>query len=129
MPTYGRTRHGTAVSATKNGSRRGAKSPNPTPSGTHSHHLSSERSTSTLSNATRSRKPRSPRCAMRQDGGGSPCAGRAEVYLIDRDGAEHQVCPAHGAALWLTDPAVRFASDTRPETIAAVLRHAFGGER
>jgi hypothetical protein len=125
--TRGHARHGPAVTTHEHGFRRGAKSPNPTPPKAHpNHHHSSERSTHTLSNATRSRKPRPPRCALHHDGG-TPCVGRAEVYLIDRDGAEQQVCHAHGAALWLTDPTLAFASDVQPETIAAVFRHAFGG--
>lgn len=82
-----------------------------------------------MSTAHRSRKPRRPLCDLYEENGASPCVGRAEVGLVGRNGETQRVCPAHGAALWLTDPAVRFSADTRPETIAAVLRHAFGGAR
>ncbi|WP_431981994.1 hypothetical protein [Streptomyces qinglanensis] len=114
----------------KNGSRRGAKSPNPTPSGTHSiRYVSSERSSLTLSTAHRSRKPsRRPWCDLKDDAH-LKCQGSEQVVLADREGAERRVCPAHAASLWLTDPSLRFSAKTPPEDIAAVMRQAFGGGR
>lgn len=111
------------------GSRRGAKSPNPTPSGTHSiRHVSSERSTHTLSTAHHSRKSPLPDCDLRgNDPEISTCAGRERVVLIGLDGVEQHVCPGHAAALWLTDPTLRFSAKTRPEGISAVMGEAFGG--
>ncbi|CAM5526204.1 hypothetical protein SGRIM119S_05037 [Streptomyces griseorubiginosus] len=111
------------------GSRRGAKSPNPTPSGTHSiRHMSSERSTHTLSTAHHSRKSPLTDCDLRQrDAEVSTCAGREQVVLVGLDDTEQHLCPAHAAALWLTDPTLRFSAKTRPEGISAVMAHAFGG--
>ena len=111
------------------GSRRGAKSPNPTPSGTHSNrHVSSERSTHTLSTAPHSRKSPLPDCELR---GNAPeietCAGPERVVLVGIDSTELHLCPAHAAALWLTDPTLRFSAKTRPEGISAVMWEAFGG--
>ncbi len=114
----------------KNGSRRGAKSPNPTPSGTHSiRYVSSERSSLTLSTAHRSRKPsRRPWCDLKDDAH-LKCQGAEQVVLAEREGADRRVCPAHAASLWLTDPSLRFSAKTPPEAIAAVMRQAFGGGR
>lgn len=111
------------------GSRRGAKSPNPTPSGTHSiRHMSSERSTHTLTSAHHSRKSPLPDCELRQrDSEASTCAGKEPVVLIGLDDTEQHLCPAHAAALWLTDPTFRFSAKTRPEGISAAMAHAFGG--
>lgn len=111
------------------GSRRGAKSPNPTPSGTHSiRHVSSERSTHTLSTAHRSRKSPLPECELRvADSEVSTCTGREQIVLVGLDGFERHLCPAHAAALWLTDPTLRFSAKTRTEAIAAVMWQAFGG--
>jgi hypothetical protein len=117
------------VIARKTGSRRGAKSPNPTPPGAHSiRHISSERSTHTLSTAKRSRKSPPQRCELREEERPA-CVGREQVVLVGRTGQEQRLCPAHAAALWLTDPALRFSAKTRPEAIAAVMRQAFGGSR
>lgn len=111
------------------GSRRGAKSPNPTPSGTHSiRHMSSERSTHTLSTAHRSRKSPQPDCELRGTGSErSTCVGREQVVLVGLDGYERHLCPAHAAAVRLTDPTLRFSAKTRPEGITAVMWQAFGG--
>lgn len=111
------------------GSRRGAKSPNPTPSGTHSiRHMSSERSTHTLSTAHHPRKSPSLACDLRQrDAQASTCAGREQIVLVELDGTEQWLCPAHAAAVWLTDPTLRFSAKTRPEGISAVMGQAFGG--
>lgn len=81
-----------------------------------------------MSTANRSRKSPYPGCAMREQER-PMCEGREEVVLADRDGREQRVCPAHAAALWLTDPVLRFTAKTRPEAIAAVMRQAFGGSR
>jgi len=115
--------------ALKTGSWRGAKSPNPTPPGPHSsHHVSSERSTLTLSNAHRQRKsPPSPTCELREEERPT-CNGREQVVMADQDGREQRLCPAHAAAVWLTTPALRFTAKTRPEAIAEVMRQAFGGQ-
>ncbi|MFF0445048.1 hypothetical protein ACFYT4_01285 [Streptomyces sp. NPDC004609] len=108
------------------GSRRGAKSPNPTPSGTHSiRHVCSERSRHPLS--TR-KHPRPLMCELR-DGERPMCDGREQVVLVGLDGTEQRLCPAHAAALWLTDPTLRFSAKTRPQAIAAVMGQAFGGPR
>lgn len=111
------------------GSRRGAKSPNPTPSGTHSiRHVSSERSTHTLSTAHHSRKSPLPDCDLKGDDPEvSTCEGSERVVLVGLDDTEQHLCPAHAAAVWLTDPTFRFSAKTRPEAISAVMRHAFGG--
>lgn len=111
------------------GSRRGAKSPNPTPSGTHSiRHVSSERSTHTLSIAHHSRKSPLPDCELRGNASeSSTCVGPERVVLVELDGTEQHLCPAHAAALWLTDPTLRFSAKTRPEGISAVMWEAFGG--
>jgi hypothetical protein len=116
------------VIARMTGSRRGAKSPNPTPSGTHSvRHMSSERSTHTLSNAHHSRKSPLSDCELRRNGSeSSTCAGPEHVVLVGLDGTEQHLCPAHAAAFWLTDPTLRFSAKTRPEGISAVMRQAFG---
>ncbi|GHH68790.1 hypothetical protein GCM10018793_00130 [Streptomyces sulfonofaciens] len=111
------------------GLRRGAKSPNPTPPEAHSdHHVDSERSTHTLTNPTHPRKSPPPRCELRETETPT-CVGRPEAILVDRNGAEQRLCPAHAAALWLTDPTLRFSAKTRPEAIATVMAQAFGGGR
>lgn len=117
------------MTARMTGSRRGAKSPNPTPSGTHSiRHMSSERSTHTLTTAHHPRKSPLPDCELRQhEPNVSTCAGREQVVLVQLDGTEQRLCPAHAAALWLTDPTLRFSAKTRPEGISAVMGQAFGG--
>ncbi len=116
------------MTALTKGSRRGAKSPNPTPSGTHSiRHMSSERSTHTLSTAHHSRKSPRSDCDLRgNDPETSTCAGRELVVLVGLDDVEQHVCPGHAAALWLTDPTFRFSAKTSPQGIAAVMREAFG---
>lgn len=83
------------------GSRRGAKSPNPTPSGTHSiRHVSSERSTHTVTTAHHPRKSSSPYCDLRErDAQISACAGRERIVLVELDGTEQRLCPAHAAAV------------------------------
>lgn len=117
------------MNAVQTGSRRGAKSPNPTPPGTHSiRHISSERSNPTLSTAHRSRKSPRPWCEL-WEAEALTCAGWEPVVLVGTDGQERHVCPAHAAALWLTEPSLRFSAKTNPEAVAAVMRHAFGGDR
>lgn len=112
-----------------NSLRRGAKSPNPTPPEARStRHMSSKRSTHTLTNPSHSRKSPAPRCALRERENPT-CVGRPEVVLVSRDAAEQRLCPAHAAALWLTDPTLRFSAKARPEAIATVMAHAFGGGR
>ncbi|MEU1625808.1 hypothetical protein ABZ746_10870 [Streptomyces sp. NPDC020096] len=81
-----------------------------------------------MSTANRSRKSPPPRCELREEERPT-CVGRAEVILAGLDGQEQRVCAAHAAALWLTDPTIRFTAKTRPEAIAAVMRQAFGGSR
>lgn len=111
------------------GLRRGAKSPNPTPSEAHSNrHMSSERSTLTLTNSNHPRKSTPLRCELRETEHPT-CVGRPEVVLVNRQGAEQRLCPAHAAALWLTDPTLRFNAKTRAEAIATVMGQAFGGGR
>lgn len=111
------------------GPQRGAKSPNPTPPGTHSiRHVSSERSTYTLSNASHSRKSPRPQCELR-DEERPLCVGREQVVMVGLDASERRFCPAHAAALWLTDPTLRFSAKTATEAIAAVMRQAFRGSR
>lgn len=122
-----RPAHAGTAPLEKKGSRRGAKSPNPTPSGTHSlRHVSSERSSPTLSTAPRSRKSPRPWCEL-YDEQQPTCDGREPVVLVGPDDQERHVCPGHAAALWLTEPALRFSAKTRPEAIASVMRQAFGG--
>ncbi|KNE83501.1 MULTISPECIES: hypothetical protein [Streptomyces] len=81
-----------------------------------------------MSTAHHSRKSPYRRCGMREDEQPT-CDGHQEVVLVGADGQEQRVCPAHGAALWLTNPALRFSAKTRTEAIAAVMRQAFGGSR
>ncbi|SFD78527.1 hypothetical protein [Streptomyces aidingensis] len=81
-----------------------------------------------MSTAYRSRKSPRPWCELR-DENRSTCSGPERVTLADADGRERRVCPGHAAALWLTDPTLRFTAQTRPEAIAAVMRQAFGGPR
>ena len=81
-----------------------------------------------MSSAKRSRKSRPARCEMREEERPT-CAGREEVVLVATTGAESRVCTAHGAALWLTNPTLRFSAKTPQGAIAAVMRQAFGGAR
>ncbi|RKN09399.1 hypothetical protein [Streptomyces radicis] len=81
-----------------------------------------------MSSAKRSRKPHSPLCEIREEERPT-CVGREQVVLVGTDGVERRLCPAHGAALWLTDPTFRFSAKTRPAAVAAVLRQAFGEPR
>lgn len=82
-----------------------------------------------MSNAHRSRKsPPPPSCELREEERPA-CDGHEEIVMAGTDGREQRVCPAHAAALWLTDPTLRFTAKTRPEAIAAVMRQAFGGPR
>jgi len=107
--------------------RQGAKSPNPTPPGAHSNrHMSSERSTPTVSTAHRSRKSPFSQCELHEEQAAT-CAGRNEVVLVGLDGWEQRLCPAHAAALWLTDPTLRFSAKTTEPAIGEVMRHAFFG--
>ncbi|MFI1292002.1 hypothetical protein ACH4VM_26670 [Streptomyces sp. NPDC020792] len=81
-----------------------------------------------MSTAHHSRKSPLPDCELRQrDPDVSTCAGREQVVLVQLDGTEQRLCPAHAAALWLTDPTLRFSAKTRPEGISAVMGQAFGG--
>ncbi|MER0480531.1 hypothetical protein ABR737_19690 [Streptomyces sp. Edi2] len=75
-----------------------------------------------------SRKFPPPRCELRE-AERPTCVGRAEVVLVDTANREQRLCPAHAAALWLTDPTLRFSAKTRPEAIATVMAQAFGGPR
>ncbi|GAB3952669.1 hypothetical protein GCM10028832_07210 [Streptomyces sparsus] len=123
-----RTR-GQPESTRSTGIQRGAKSPNPTPPEPYSiRHISSERSKPTLSNASRTRKSPRPDCELHEEPRPT-CSGREHVVLVNSDGCEQHVCPGHGAALWLTDPTLRFSAKTRTEAIAAVMSEAFGGGR
>jgi len=83
-----------------------------------------------LSTANRSRKSPSPfaRCELREEERPT-CVGREEIVLVGLDGFERRLCPAHAAALWLTDPTLRFSAKTGPAAITAVMRQAFGGSR
>lgn len=78
--------------------------------------------------ANRSRNSPRPWCELREEEYPT-CVGREAVVLVSVDGCERHVCPAHGAALWLTEPRLRFSAKTKPEAIAAVMRQAFGGDR
>ena len=79
-----------------------------------------------MSTANRSRKSRMPECELREEERPT-CVGREQVVLVGLDGFERRLCPAHAAALWLTDPTLRFSAKTRTEAIAAVMWQAFGG--
>ncbi|MBP0455996.1 hypothetical protein [Streptomyces montanisoli] len=81
-----------------------------------------------MTNPNHSRKSPPLRCALRE-WEHPTCVGRPEVVLVSRDATEQRLCPAHAAALWLTDPTLRFSAKTRPEAIATVMAHAFGGGR
>ena len=81
-----------------------------------------------MSTAHRSRKSRPPECELRESER-STCEGREQVVMVGLDGFERWVCPAHAAALWLTDPTLRFSAKSRPEAITAVMWQAFGGGR
>jgi hypothetical protein len=82
-----------------------------------------------LSTVNRSRKSPPQRCELREEQG-SACAGRDEVVLVGTDGWEQRLCPAHAAALWITDPRLRFSAKTPESAISEVMRHAFfGGTR
>ncbi|UNS98982.1 hypothetical protein MMF93_22870 [Streptomyces tubbatahanensis] len=79
-----------------------------------------------MSTAHRSRKFSRPWCELYEEEQPT-CAGREPVVLVGTDDEERHVCPGHAAALWLTEPTLRFSAKTRPEAIAAVMRQAFGG--
>lgn len=81
-----------------------------------------------MTSANRSRNSRHAWCALWEEDNPT-CEGRHKVVLTGPDGQRQRVCPGHAAALWLTDPTLRFAAETRPEAIAAVMRQAFGGSR
>ncbi|WP_228081340.1 hypothetical protein [Streptomyces profundus] len=81
-----------------------------------------------MTSEKRSRKSRPPVCVMREEERPT-CAGTEQAVLVGADGEERRLCPAHGAALWLTDPTFRFSAKTRPAGIADVMRHAFGEPR
>ncbi|EGG49106.1 hypothetical protein [Streptomyces griseoaurantiacus] len=81
-----------------------------------------------MSTAPHSRKSPLPDCDLWQrDAQVSTCDGREQIVLVGLGGAEQWLCPAHAAALWLTDPTLRFSAKTRPEGISAVMGQAFGG--
>jgi hypothetical protein len=81
-----------------------------------------------LSTAHHSRKSPLPDCELRQrDAQVSTSDGREQIILVRLAGDEQRLCPAHAAALWLTDPTLRFSAKTRPEGISAVMGQAFGG--
>ncbi|MBC9729045.1 hypothetical protein [Streptomyces sp. TRM68367] len=81
-----------------------------------------------MSTAHHSRKSSSLDCELRQrDAQVATCAGREQIVLVELDGTEQWLCPAHAAAVWLTDPTLRFSAKTRPEGISAVMGQAFGG--
>jgi hypothetical protein len=79
-----------------------------------------------LSTANRSRKSRPPECELREEERPT-CVGREQVVLVGLDGFERRLCPAHAAALWLTDPTLRFSAKSTPQAITAVMWQAFGG--
>ena len=79
-----------------------------------------------MSNANRPRKSRAPECELGETER-SACDGREQVVLVGLDGFERWACPVHAAALWLTDPTLRFSAKTRTEAISAVMWQAFGG--
>ncbi|MGW1164817.1 hypothetical protein [Streptomyces sp. NPDC002550] len=80
-----------------------------------------------MSTAHHSRKSPLPDCHLRQrDAQVSTCDGREQIVLVGLDGAEQRLCPAHAAALWLTDSTLRFSAKTRLEGISAVMGQAFG---
>ena len=81
-----------------------------------------------MSTPIRPRKSRLPECELREPERPT-CDGRQQVVLIGLDGFERRLCPAHAAALWLTDPTLRFSAKCRPEAITAVMWMAFGGGR
>ncbi|MFI6208903.1 hypothetical protein ACIBAI_21250 [Streptomyces sp. NPDC051041] len=81
-----------------------------------------------MSTAHHSRKSPLPDCDLRQrEAEVSTCAGREQIVLVGLDDVEQRLCPGHAAALWLTDPTLRFSAKTRPEGISAVMGQAFGG--
>ncbi|MCH0560014.1 hypothetical protein [Streptomyces sp. MUM 16J] len=81
-----------------------------------------------MSTAHHSRKSPLPDCECRQRVSQvSTCDGREQIVLVGLDGTEQRLCPAHAAALWLTDPTLRFSAKTLPEGISAVMGQAFGG--
>lgn len=79
-----------------------------------------------MSIAHRPRKSPPPECELRAREQPT-CVGREQVVLVGLDGFERWLCPAHAAALWLTDPTLRFSAKTRPQAISAVMSQAFGG--
>ena len=77
-----------------------------------------------MSTAHHSRKSPLPDCDLRGDDPEvSTCEGSERVVLVALDDTEQYLCPAHAAAVWLTDPTCRFSAKTRPEAISAVMRH------
>ncbi|MFF4312286.1 hypothetical protein ACWDE0_09095 [Streptomyces sp. 900105755] len=81
-----------------------------------------------MSTAHHSRKSPLPDCDLKGDNSEvSTCEGSERVVLVGLDDIEQHLCPAHAAAVWLTDPTFRFSAKTRPEAISAAMRHAFGG--
>ncbi|WP_329136624.1 hypothetical protein OG552_25250 [Streptomyces sp. NBC_01476] len=81
-----------------------------------------------MSTPNRPRKSRLPDCELRE-AERPTCAGREQVVLVGLDGFERRLCPAHAAAVWLTDPTLRFSAKCRVEAISAVMWQAFGGGR
>ncbi|RLL68905.1 hypothetical protein D7M15_21055 [Streptomyces sp. Z26] len=81
-----------------------------------------------MSTAHRSRKSPRPWCELWEPEAPT-CAGREPVVLVGTDDRERHVCPAHAAALWLTEPTYRFSAKTNPDAIGSAMRHAFGGDR
>ncbi|WP_079123388.1 hypothetical protein [Streptomyces abyssalis] len=81
-----------------------------------------------MTNAHRSRKSPRPWCELRDDER-QACAGREQVVLVGTDDNERWTCPEHAAALWLTEPTLRFSAKSRQQAIAEAMRHAFGGGR
>ncbi|MEU0990725.1 hypothetical protein [Streptomyces sp. NPDC005953] len=74
------------------------------------------------------KRPSLPLCELRTEEN-PMCEGREEIVLVGIDGSERRLCPAHAAAVWLTDPTFRFSAKTRPQAITSVMQQAFGGTR
>jgi hypothetical protein len=81
-----------------------------------------------VSTPNRPRNSRPPECEEREEQRPT-CDGREQVVLVGLDGFERRLCPVHAAALWLTDPTLRFSAKTGPQAISAVMWKAFGGGR
>jgi hypothetical protein len=79
-----------------------------------------------VSTPNRPRKSGTPECEAREPERPT-CDGREQIILVGLDGFERWLCPAHAAALWLTDPTLRFSAKTPTGAIAAVMWQAFGG--